>query len=43
LKVAHGKKSDFGFFAQSMVEEKRGYMIVVTTADMEVEFGGVGQ
>jgi hypothetical protein len=26
-----------------MVEEKRGYMIVVTTADMEVEFGGVGQ
>lgn len=37
------KRVILDFFSQSMVEEKRGYMIVVTTADMEVEFGGVGQ
>jgi hypothetical protein len=43
LKVAHEKKSDFGFLAQSMVEKKKGYMIVVTTTDMEVEFSGAGQ
>ena len=43
MKVAHGKRCDFGFFAQSTVEKKRGYMFVVAAADVEVELGGAGQ